>query len=118
MLDLLDGTAGTLLGFAIATSLLLLWAATLVDLFRRRDLTVVNKAVWAGVIIFTAHIGVAVYFAMRPIPPPYGKGAKHTVDRSSNLVKELERLHTEHGNGTMTDDAYLAAKQALLGLTS
>jgi len=53
---------------------------------------------------------------MRPIPPPYGKGVKHTVARSSNLVKELERLHQDHGRGAMTGDSYLAAKRELLGV--
>jgi len=117
MLDLLDGTAGALLGFATATTLLLLWAASLVDLFRRRDLSVGKKAAWVSVIILTAYIGVAFYFAMRPIPPPYGKGVKHSVARSSNIVEELERLHAEHNSGAMTDDVYLAAKQDIFGLS-
>ena len=116
MLNFLDGTASVLLGIAIATTLILLWAAALVDLFQRRDLSLIKKIAWVGVIIVTAHIGVAFYFAMRPIPPPYGKGIRHTVDRSSKLVTELERLHADHARGAMTDGSYLDAKQDLLGV--
>ncbi len=117
MVDVIGLSASALLVFAVGTTLFLLWAASIADVFRRHDLSLVKKAAWVALIILTAHIGVAFYFAMRPIPPPYGKGVKHTIDRSSNLVKELERLHTAHAGGGMTDGAYLAAKRDLLGVT-
>lgn len=116
MLDFLGTSTDVLVGFAIATTLILLWAAAFFDLTRRHDLSLVKKGAWAVAIILTAHIGIALYFAMRPIPPPYGKGGKHTVDRSSNLVKDLERLHEERESGVLSDDTYLAAKKELLGV--
>ncbi|MCL1593161.1 MAG: PLDc N-terminal domain-containing protein [Actinomycetia bacterium] len=105
-----------LLAIAISGTIFLLWAASFIDLTRRRDLPIIKKAMWAALVIFTGHVGVLIYFAVRPIRPPYGKGIRHTVDHSSILVSEIERLHAEHSDGNLTDEVYLAAKRDLLGV--
>ncbi len=105
-----------LLAIAISGTLFLLWAAAFIDLTRRHDLPIIKKALWASLVIFTGHVGVLIYFVLRPIRPPYGKGVRHSVDRSSVLVSELERLHAQHTDGHLTDDAYIDAKRDLLGV--
>ncbi|MEN8238924.1 MAG: hypothetical protein ABFR53_06955 [Actinomycetota bacterium] len=112
----IEATARTLLWIALTVPLALLWVAVFVDLFRRKDLRFTRKAMWGAIVVFTIHIGVLVYFILRPIPPPHGKRARDTQDRASAIVESMEQLHTQHAAGDISDDAYLGAKRELLGL--
>jgi hypothetical protein len=112
-----EETIRTLMTIGIAASLILLWIVTYVDLARRKDLSVVKKVLWAVVIFFTAYIGIAVYFIMRPVPEVLGKRADATTPESSAIVGDLESLHASYAEGSITDADYLARKRKLLGLT-
>ncbi|MCZ7532454.1 MAG: PLD nuclease N-terminal domain-containing protein [Acidimicrobiia bacterium] len=105
-----------LLWFAIAIPLIALWVAALWDLFRRQDLSARRKAAWTAVIIVTAYIGIAIYFALRPIPDPPGKSSTQTVPRASALVTQLEDLVRRNANGEMSEAEFTTAKRHLLGL--
>ena len=114
----LELTAGAFILIAIAVPLILLWAAVFIDLFRRKDLSVIKKALWATLVIFSVHIGVVLYFIFRPVRPPEGKRLRHREDRSSAIVTEIEQLHKSHDDRAISDDDYLNAKRELLGLAA
>ncbi|KAA3638334.1 MAG: hypothetical protein DWP92_06330 [Armatimonadetes bacterium] len=107
-----------LLWIAIAIPLIALWVAVLWDLFRRKDLSVGRKIVWTAVIIVTAYVGIAIYFALRPIPDPPGKSSTQTVPRASAIVTELEDLVQRNANGELSESEFTATKRQLLGLES
>jgi len=87
-----------------------LYVYSVVDLFRRKGLSGIKKAGWGVWIVFVPAVGVLMYLAFRPTPPPPGKR-----DRGENtgVVDEAERLHNEHDAGRLDDTDYLAAKRAL-----
>jgi hypothetical protein len=112
----IDEALTALLWVAFTAPLIALWVAGFWDLAHRKDLTVYRKAVWAALFILTLYIGIAVYFIMRPVRPPAGKGYSHTVPRASGIVTELESLTVARTAGEITDDAFIARKRELLGL--
>lgn len=64
-----DGTLAWLLVIGLGVPLLTLWIVAYVDVARRRDLRFTRKLLWAAAIFFTAYIGIAAYFMMRPVAP-------------------------------------------------
>ena len=112
-----EDTIRVLMGIGIAASLILLWLVAFVDLARRKDFSVARKALWALIMFFTAYIGIAAYFILRPVPEVFGKGANATTPESSAIVDGLESLHQSHAEGSISDADYLARKRALMGLT-
>ena len=115
-MDTVDDALNVLLRVAFLAPLVALWVAGFWDLAHRKDLSVFRKAVWAALFILTLYIGLAFYFAMRPVSPPAGKGTNHTVPRASRVVTELESLAVTHRAAEITDDAFLTRKRELLGL--
>jgi RsiW-degrading membrane proteinase PrsW (M82 family) len=113
----IQATAGVLLTIAIVVPLALLWFAVIIDLFKRDDLSVFRKALWATLVILAVHVGVLLYFVFRPVPEPPGKDLAVTADRSSMIVTSLERLRTEHRAGGIDDTEYLETKRELLGVS-
>ena len=101
---------------AIVVPLGLLYFAAYLDLYRRDDLPLVAKLIWAAVVFFLVFVGVVAYFFMRPPRPPEGKRYGETVSRSSELVGELEAASTSHAAGNLSDRDYLSKKRSLLGL--
>ena len=60
-----------LLPVLIAIPLILIWVLTLVDLFRRHDLSTGRKVGWAIVVLILPVIGVIIYFIARPPQPTF-----------------------------------------------
>lgn len=112
-----EETIQVLIGIGIAASLILIWIVAYVDLARRRDLSVVKKALWALIMFFGAYVGIAAYFILRPVPEVMGKGQHKTTPESSEIVNELEVLHEHHADGSISDTDYVEQKHSLLGLT-
>jgi hypothetical protein len=56
--------------FLIWIPLVMLWAAALVDIFRRSDLGGGAKALWVVIIFVIPWIGVLIYLATRPREVP------------------------------------------------
>jgi hypothetical protein len=111
-----EETSRLLIVVGLTASLVLLWIVAYVDLARRRDLSVIKKALWAAAMFFGAYIGIAAYFIMRPVAEVIGKGLNPTTPESSALVSDLESLRSTHAEGSLTDADYLAKKRDLLGL--
>jgi hypothetical protein len=110
----LDDSA--ILWVAITLPLVALWIAAFWDLTFRSDLPMPRKLLWGLVMVITVYVGIAAYFASRPVPEPAGKNLGDSVPRTSAVVTDLENLSTAHKAGTLPDDAYLAQKRELLGL--
>jgi hypothetical protein len=81
-----------LLPVLIAIPLLLIWVLTLVDLFRRHDLSTGLKVLWALVVLILPVIGVIIYFIARPPQP---------TDRAASLNslgdESFEPIRRRHG---------------------
>lgn len=75
-----------LLATLIVIPLLLIWILTLVDLFRRHDLSTGRKVLWALVVLVLPVIGVIIYFIARPPQP---------TDRSAALDSHDPRFADE-----------------------
>jgi hypothetical protein len=81
-----------LLPVLIAIPLLLIWLLTLVDLFRRHDLSTGRKVLWALLVLILPVIGVIIYFVARP-PQPTDRGA--TLDAVGD--ESFEPIRRRHG---------------------
>ncbi len=56
----------SIVGVCVVGGLIVLWIATLVDVFRRSDLSVLAMAIWTVAIIIFPVIGTVVYMVARP----------------------------------------------------
>jgi hypothetical protein len=81
-----------LLPVLIAIPLLLIWVLTLVDLFRRHDLSAGRKVLWAVFVLVLPVVGVIIYFVARPPQP---------TDRAASLDpvgdESFEPVRRRHG---------------------
>jgi hypothetical protein len=81
-----------LLVVLIVIPLLLIWLLTLVDLFRRHDLSTGRTVLWALVVLLVPVVGVIVYFVARPPQP---------TDRAPSLDgigdESFEPIRRRHG---------------------
>jgi hypothetical protein len=84
--------APMLLAVLIATPLLLIWVLTLVDLFRRQDLSTGRKVLWAIVVLILPVLGVIIYFIARP-PQPTDRAP--TLDGVGD--ESFEPIRRRHG---------------------
>ncbi len=65
-LGLLVALPWSIVGVCVVVGLIVLWIATLVDVFRRSDLSVLAMAIWTVAIIIFPVIGTVVYMVARP----------------------------------------------------
>ena len=112
----IDDGLQVLLWVAFTAPLIALLVAGFWDLAHRDDLAVFRKAVWGALFVLTLYVGLAIYFAMRPVRPPAGKESSGTVPRASAIVAELETLSAARQADEITEDAFLSRKRELLGL--
>lgn len=105
-----------ILWVAIFLPLILLFVASFIDLYRRKDLSVLRKLAWVVVIVLTLYVGVALYYLFRPPSTPEGKRSGETKEHTKSVVDQLESLRSAHDRGELDDAAFLAAKRGVLGL--
>lgn len=103
---------------AIFIPLILLYMASIVDLYKRDDLSVARKAVWVVVIVLTVYVGVALYYLFRPPNTPEGKRHSDTAEWTATVVDQLDDLRNAHARGEISDDVFLDRKRQVLGLAS
>jgi hypothetical protein len=116
-MDAVDDALQVLLWVAFTAPLVALWIAGFWDLAHRDELSVYRKAVWAALFVLTLYIGLAFYFAMRPVRPPAGKGSSDSVPRASAIVAELETLSAARRADEIKQQEFSDRKRELLGLS-
>ena len=92
---------------AVALPAFIVVAYALVDVIAAKRLSAGRKALWVGVIVFTAHVGVLLYFLVRPLAESRKASRQGGSERSAALLDLLER----HDRGQIDD--FVARKQAL-----
>ena len=96
--------------------LLLLWAVALWDNWRRTSRSAGAKIAWSAAVLLLPVVGVAVYFATRPVPPPNGRERPGEAT-TSGIVDELRELQNAHGRSDLDDEEFAAEKARLFGLS-
>jgi hypothetical protein len=105
----------------IVVPLILLWVFTLIDIFKRENLSGAAKALWAIAILFLPLIGMVVYFVTRPPDPldkPEPNETSNTTsadDRPTTTADQLNQLSSLHDSGKLSDEEFAASKADLLG---
>jgi hypothetical protein len=113
----------------VVIPLILLWVFTLVDIFKRQDLSGLAKALWAIAILFLPLIGMIVYFVTRPPTPidqseliasekdvPSAAPFDPTVGAGTPTTSDqLAQLSSLHDSGKLTDEEFTTSKAELLG---
>jgi hypothetical protein len=103
--------------------LALLWVFSLIDIFRREDLTGPQKALWVAIVIIVPFLGTIIYLFKRVAV------VRHTdeagVDRVSgefaappaadDRTNQLATLADLHDRGKLTDAEFAAEKARILG---
>ncbi len=64
----LDAVWGVFLIAVIFVPLILLWAFALADLFRRKGMPAIGRALWLLIIILLPILGPLIYLLIRPAP--------------------------------------------------
>lgn len=89
--------------------LLILWAVSILDIFSRRDLSGVSKALWLVVVVVFPFLGTLVYVVVHPpallLRPERTPGFQR--EAASDDMMTVEDLHAR---GVLDDSAYSAAK--------
>lgn len=85
----------------VGIPLLVLWAAAIVDIFRRSDLSWIAMAIWVVVFLAFPFIGFIVYLAMRPRAPVYrGHAAsREVVEREAAAAGHEVQLPSQQAPG-------------------
>lgn len=99
--------------FFIFLPLIFLWAFGLVDVFRRKDLSGIAKAIWVILILWIPIIGLIIYFLSRPAQEPVY--AESHIDPSFSVADELDKLSALHDQGKISDEEWEIQKTRLLG---
>jgi hypothetical protein len=109
--------------------IILLWVFSLVDIFKRPDLSGAAKALWAIAILFLPLIGMIVYFVTRP-PTPIDQSAQTASAQAEPSAaafdptaeagapptsEQLAQLSSLHESGKLSDKEFASAKAELLG---
>ena len=55
-----------ILGTCFLVGLVVLWIATLVDVFRRADMSAMSRVIWTVLVILFPVVGTFIYFFARP----------------------------------------------------
>jgi hypothetical protein len=105
----------------IVIPLVLLWVFTLIDIFKRGDLSGAAKALWAIAVLFLPLIGMVVYFVTRPADPLAEPDPRETPSApsadatSTTTADQLAQLSSLHDSGKLSDEEFAASKAELLG---
>jgi heme/copper-type cytochrome/quinol oxidase subunit 2 len=91
--------------------LILLWAFTLVDLFKNPDVSGLAKALWAIAIVLLPIIGMISYFIVA-----YESDAAESTP--ADVTDRLTRLAELRDQKVLTNDEFQREKDKLLGVVS
>jgi Phospholipase_D-nuclease N-terminal/Short C-terminal domain len=93
--------------------LAMIWAFTLLDIFRRDDMAGGSKALWVACVILVPFLGTLVYLVSRPSEATTRE--RVAPDIVSHGVAELAKLAELHDRGKLTDSEFAAEKARVLG---
>jgi hypothetical protein len=103
--------------------LVLLWIFSLIDIFRREDLTGPQKALWVAIVIIVPFLGTIIYLFKRATIVTHADEA--AVERASREFAEppaaddrtsrLATIADLHDRGKLTDAEFAAEKARILG---
>jgi hypothetical protein len=115
-----------MIAFLVYIPLISLWFFSLFDLFARRDLSGLAKALWALVIVFLPLIGMVIYFIARPkeadtwVGGDYSysaatyPGSHYSGSQQAGAVRDIEALSQLHDRGTISDEEFSRMKDQVL----
>ena len=92
--------------------LTVLWIFSVVDVFRRDDLSGVARAVWLIVVFVFPLFGTLAYVIVRPNRATFNSESLHT--RGAGRVDQLQALGALHDSGKLTEAEFMAEKQRVL----
>lgn len=99
--------------------LVMLWIFALVDLFHRKELSGMAKALWLLAILLLPLFGMLIYFIARRPTEEEEKAAQEYYSRPSaggaNTADQLEKLADLHERGVLTDEEFAMEKAKLIG---
>ena len=117
-----------LLWLSLFIPLMFLWGFALWDIFGRRDLSGVAKALWAVAIVFLPLFGMLIYFIARPkdldavggtaYAGPYSMAEGQQYQRASGpspAAADIETITRLHDSGTLSDDEFNDLKARMAG---
>ena len=117
-----------LLWLSLFIPLMFLWGFALWDIFSRRDLSGVSKALWAVAIVFVPLFGMLIYFIARPkdldagyggvYGSPYSMSEGRQYQRASGpspAEADIETITRLHDSGTLSDDEFNDLKSRMAG---
>ena len=94
--------------------LAMIWAFTLLDIFRRGDIGGGSKALWVACVILVPFLGTLAYLVARPRDADRA-AVQEAGPPVTNGVAELAKLAELHDRGKLTDSEFAAEKARLLG---
>ena len=99
--------------FALVTlPLLALLVYMIVEVVRRRDLSLARRALWVVLLVAVPVVALAVYIVVRPPKAVQRAGGNTDVARAETLVLLAERRQ----RGELSDEAYRAEVAAFASL--
>jgi hypothetical protein len=111
--------------------LISIWVFAMFDMFRRRDIPGVGKAIWLVVIVLLPVIGTVVYFLARPHTDAHYMSPRTeamTAERAdtrpwlysgpTSSAEQLRALADLADRGKITDEEFQAEKARILGQTN
>lgn len=89
----------------VTAPLLMLWVASVVEVFRRRDLSGPRTALWLVALLLVPLVSIAVYVVARPPRAVENGRARADTSRAEALVVLAERRQ----RGEISDEDYVTS---------
>jgi hypothetical protein len=106
----------------IYVPLLLIWGASMLDIFRRDDIGGVSKALWLVTVVVLPLVGTLIYLIVRPAGAT--RGEREVIDLASRefvaryspdgATQRLQVLADLNDRGKLTDEEFNAEKARVL----
>jgi len=105
--------------FLIFIPMMMLWIYTLIDIFRRIDLSGWVKALWVIFVLILPILGMLIYFIFRPVLPQdiqareqYEKSME--AAKAADVTDKLAKLSELRDKGVLSEEEFQAQKAKLL----
>lgn len=106
---------GLLLLLLVYVPLVLIWAATLVDVFRRDDIGGPGKVAWVVAVVVLPVLGTLLYLLLRRPQATVGRRGAVPPPTADDRVRELALLASLHDRGVLDDAVFASESRRVLG---